>query len=65
MLFNGLLVRMMASEQTPSAQCYRYTLQGLLDKVDDDLNYAIEVEGGMQVADITNYTEVGTNFLVG
>lgn len=35
------------------------TTQGLLDKVDDDLKYAIEVEGGMKAEDITNYSQVG------
>jgi hypothetical protein len=37
-------------------------LQGLLDTLDSDLKYAIEVEGGMQESDITNLAEVNTVF---
>ena len=32
--------------------------QKLLDSLDDDLKYAIEVEGGMAVTDMSNYGEV-------
>ena len=35
-------------------------LQALLDSLEDDLKYAIEVEGKMSVADITNYDEVNS-----
>lgn len=31
--------------------------QALLDSLDEDLKYAIEVEGGMKVDDMTNYAE--------
>lgn len=32
-------------------------MQALLDSLDEDLKYAIEVEGNMAVSDITNYAE--------
>jgi hypothetical protein len=32
--------------------------QALLDSLEDDLKYAIEVEGKMSVADIANYDQV-------
>jgi DNA polymerase epsilon subunit 1 len=32
--------------------------QQLIDNVDRDLNFAIEVEGGMEVKDVVNYDEV-------
>jgi hypothetical protein len=35
--------------------------QELIDKLDADLKYAIEVEGKMKVEDIENYDEVGEN----
>jgi len=34
------------------------TIQHLIDRVDRDLTFAIEVEGGVQRADVTNYDEV-------
>ena len=33
-------------------------LQDLIDKLDRDLTYAIEVEGKMRLADVSNYDEV-------
>ena len=33
-------------------------MQGLLDKLDDDLRYAVEVECKADIADVTNYDEV-------
>jgi hypothetical protein len=35
-------------------------LQALLDSLEEDLKYAIEVEGKMAVADITNYDQVNS-----
>lgn len=32
--------------------------QGLIDSLDNDLRYAVEVEGKMKVEDIVNYDEV-------
>ena len=34
-------------------------LQALLDSLDNDLRYAIEVEGKQRLADIENYEEAG------
>ena len=33
-------------------------VQDLIDKLDRDLTYAIEVEGKMLLADVSNYNEV-------
>lgn len=38
--------------------------QQLIDNIDRDLNFAIEVEGGMEVKDVVNYDEVSVYSLV-
>ena len=38
--------------------------QALLDSLDDDLRYAITVEGKMALEDVENYDEVGASLVL-
>jgi len=40
------------------ADCHHVATQDLIDKLDRDLTYAIEVEGKMRLADVSNYDAV-------